>query len=590
MTHGFALTVGADACVRTAPPPVDRPPLVTSAATPNQHLVLYGTLFYRREREAALGVAPGAPDAAFALAAYLRDGAQGLERLEGDFAVAVWDRAAGELTAVRDPLGGYPLYWAQVGGRLTLATALGPVRAALPSSELDPEFVAEYLIAPGSVNELPVPRTAYRGADRLLPGHTLRFRPGDDRPRVTAHRDWAERVRRPAGSTLEEVAAEYREAVRAAVRERAALRPVVHLSGGMDSTLVAVLARDGRPGRPLTTVSLSYDRLPELARERPYLDAARALPGMSGDLVAADDLLDFDAFADAPPHDEPYMGLWRLALDRALVRAAADRGAGIMLTGIGADELLDVFPFHLTEHLCRWRFRAAWREACRWAAGWNCSPWQVLVPFGLAPRWPGAFGSGVTVPEWVRPEFARRYALAERARAAARAVYTAAPTAAQSFMISAVRGRAGDVTRWSLAAPLGMAVGHPFLDTRVLALGLGLPPALAADPGRLKPVLAEAARGLLPEAIRTRPRKGHFNEVYYGGLARNRARLEALIQRTADPVGLFDKPRLLRALAGAALGGTGVRNLHQLNAALALIRWWHVPHDAVDRVATAQPA
>ena len=79
----------------------------------------------------------------------------------------------------------------------------------------------------------------------------------------------------------------------------------------MDSTSVALLAREligaGAAEGPLHTLSLVYERLPQLARERPYIE--KVLQGKQ-DIIAhripADDLLHYDAFAKAPPHDEPY--------------------------------------------------------------------------------------------------------------------------------------------------------------------------------------------------------------------------------------------------------------------------------------------
>jgi asparagine synthase (glutamine-hydrolysing) len=101
-------------------------------------------------------------------------------------------------------------------------------------------------------------------------------------------------------------------------------------------------------------------------------------------------------------------------------------------------------------------------------------------------------------------------------------------------------------------------------------------------------VLGEAMADILPDSIRNRRRKGHFNEVYYLGLARNLKRLEAMIrQAPIDDLGMLDKHVLIRCLQEAALGGAGVRPLHRFNLTLSLLKWlcmqdewWRLPRPA----------
>jgi signal transduction histidine kinase len=94
------------------------------------------------------------------------------------------------------------------------------------------------------------------------------------------------------------------------------------------------------------------------------------------------------------------------------------------------------------------------------------------------------------------------------------------------------------------------------------------------DPTPSKPLLRAAMRGRLPDPIATRSRKGHFNEVYYRGLLRNRDRLEALVRDPAvADLGILDAGALAAAIDRAAVGGLGVQETHPLNLALTLARW-----------------
>jgi asparagine synthase (glutamine-hydrolysing) len=132
----------------------------------------------------------------------------------------------------------------------------------------------------------------------------------------------------------------------------------------------------------------------------------------------------------------------------------------------------------------------------------------------------------------------------------------------------------GDWARWHLAAPRGLTLTHPFRDPRVIAFGLGLPLHLRATPGRRKPVLQEATRGLLPEEIRTRTEKCGFNDVYWIGLAKSLPWLE---ERVADSIlgdmGLIEPDRLIDAMRQAALGVGDVIACEHIDKTLALIAW-----------------
>jgi asparagine synthase (glutamine-hydrolysing) len=89
-----------------------------------------------------------------------------------------------------------------------------------------------------------------------------------------------------------------------------------------------------------------------------------------------------------------------------------------------------------------------------------------------------------------------------------------------------------------------------------------------------KPLLRAAMRDRLPEPILTRRRKGHFNEVYYRGLLRNRDRLVDLLRHPAVAgTGILDAEAVAATLDRAALGALGVPVVHRLNLALTLARW-----------------
>lgn len=592
----------------------ERPSLVTVEQTPHYTAVLMGRLYYRRELVATLD-SPLSRDffepresnaAALALAAYLRFGTDGIARLEGDFALVIWDAKTNRLLAARDPMGGYPLFWTENNGEIAFSTAMRPLLERLPRRSLNLDYVAEFLMLPSSdVQELGCESCAFEGIRRVLAGSVVNICiPGG---RIEQHRfwNWLESIVDPGTDRLEVLSEQFADLLRRAVRERLCGRTAAHLSGGMDSTGVALLARDvmddghGKP--PLHTVSLVYEQLPGLARETPHLEAVlQQQKGIAAHRVAADQLLDFDGFTDPPLHDEPWAGLPWLGTGRALVEAGAQERVTSILTGEGADQIVNVPPFYIVDALRRGRIREAWRDASQFASANTCSVWSILRPFcviSFLPAWARG-GVGVflrrgyanwknqneyTIAPWIRPSFARHHALRSRAIEHLHHLYSFCRPTRLSVALSTITRKNGDWMRWYVAAPQGMMIAHPFLDPRVVCFGLGVLTRFRGEPGRAKPLLAEAMRGLLPDSIRNRRRKGNFNEPYFLGLARNLPQLEALVRHAPiDDLGLFDKDILVECLHQAAQGITsasGARALSRLNLSLAFIQWFSMERE-----------
>jgi asparagine synthase (glutamine-hydrolysing) len=584
MQAGFIVcNLGNQAEFRTIGP---ASPLVTCDVAGPVAVVVMGRLYHTAD---LLGESDAlASDASRALAVYQRCGTSGLARLEGDFALVLWDAKGQHLFVRRDPLGGYPLFQLHQGDELILSTSLRVLMARLGQRTLDEEYLAEYLMLPGwTMPELKSGRCVYTGVERVPAGQLIEH-PGGPQ----AEWDWCEGLAAPATQQLPELAEQFRDLLQRSIRARMRGTTAAHLSGGMDSTSVALLARQ-EAKQPLHTLSLIYDQLPGLSRETPFVEKGL---GDAGNLVVhripADDVLDFDRFVDPPSHEEPCPWLWRMTMETALVEAGAVAGVETILTGHGADNVLDMFPWRISRLLRRGRVLAAWAEAGRWARAANCSAWKYFLPYGLAPLLPASLRIGLgtmlrggyaswqrqtsyTIAPWVRPDFARRLDLRGRALANLRRREGSSGPAGAAAMIESLGDIFNDHARWSLAAPRGIHLAHPFLDSRLIRFCLAVQAHVRLDPGQAKPLLAEAMRGILPEEIRTRRRKGHFNEVYFRGLARNLPLLERLVHNLPselEPV--IDSKVLLDCLRRAAMGGaSALPALDRLNGTLSLLRW-----------------
>jgi asparagine synthase (glutamine-hydrolysing) len=161
-----------------------------------------------------------------------------VERLNGIFAIALWDGRARALHLIRDRFGVKPLYYARASGRLAFASEIRALLAdpSVPR-EVDPVAVDEFM----TFRFVPSPRTALRAVRKLPPATVLTS--GDSGVRET---EYATEVPSPVRTDRAALVREYREAFeRAVVRQMMSDVPIgVMLSGGVDSGAVcAVMAR-----------------------------------------------------------------------------------------------------------------------------------------------------------------------------------------------------------------------------------------------------------------------------------------------------------------------------------------------------------
>lgn len=581
--------------------PSNRRSAVTFMQTENGCAALMGRLHYRDEIALRLsgerGMERRCSDAELAWAAYDRWGIQGIARLEGDFCLVIWDRQRDRLLAARDPLGRFPLFWTRHQGIFAASTAM----ATLPnisSPALNLDFIADYLSQPYmAIQERPFETSVWQGIQRVVPGVILMA----DLHRGVIRRqpcwNWLEHMVEPDSDRVEDIAEDFSVRVRRAVRERLEGITGAHLSGGVDSTSVALVARDclcsGSAPSPLHTFSLTYERMTTLRGETAFIDAALAQPeGIIAHRIAADELLPYDGLLEEPNCDEPFADLLDLARDQVILDKAMSVGVKTLLTGHGGDDVFEVPPFHISELLRAGEFRTAWREASGWSRGFKGDPWHVLYRYGLANLIPVRFRAGLrslvyrgqvdwqhqgdgTIAPWLSRSFVRRYHIYERTLAQLRGLHGACRPVGLSMALAAIQAHVGNARCWALGMPRDIMIAHPLTDVRVLCLGLGVRLRYRQEPGKHKPLFTCAMREILPETIRERRAKNHFNEVHYRGLARNIATLERLIRRSrVAEIGLFDSKILSECLRRASLGDDkSYGGAMRLDLALALVKW-----------------
>jgi asparagine synthase (glutamine-hydrolysing) len=500
-------------------------------------------------------------DTEVVLQAWRRWGPQALSRFRGMFAFAIFDENTGSLNLARDPLGIKPLHYLPRKDGVVWASELKSIVAAL-GDELRADPSA--LIASMLFYWIPPGRCAVRGVEKLPPGSWAEVRP-DGSIQVRSYWSLAEVAAAAEGQSVD-----LREVIEDSVRAHlVADVPVsTFLSGGLDSSIVTVLAQRDHPDIDAYTITFrpqdnKVEAMPDdtiyarkvADRYGITLHEIRADPNMTSMLPTIVDVLD-------EPIGDP-------AAINTLLMCQSARAAGVkvILSGLGADELFGGYRKH---------------QACLAAAGYRKFPRLARHVFegavGFAPvavgnrglryaRWAKRFVTFADLPEV--DAFRRSYSL-----------YDAAEL--KGLVHGDLASHVDDVIREHDEIYLDTSLGDPvnrmcLADSRLFLPGLNLAytdrAAMAAsvevrvpfvDPkvaaaafafgggekihrGTSKLVLKQAAQAWLPREIIRRP-KASFGVPLRAWISRDLASLvdEVLVRGSLVSKGWLDHDSLHR--------------------------------------------
>ena len=432
-------------------------------------------------------------DAALILHAWHAWGELCAARLLGDFAFAIWDGKERTLFCARDRFGVKPFFYAGDPRRLAFSNTVDVLCShAGVSTALDESVIADFLLFAQARDGA---ATAFADVRRLQAGTCMKARAGTVRTWAywSLPEDPAVRPMRD-DECVEVFGGLLREAVSDRLRTR---RVVVHMSGGVDSTAVAAVARTALAARgphELRAHHIAYERL-IADDERHYAALAAAHLSIPLDVMAADGYALHSGDAFAARFAEPYHAPDTAGVFHASLQACA-RGARVLLTGYDGDALLEESPRPYAARLLRERrlARLAWVLAH-----------QARLKRRLWPRSPGRPASTPEFPTWIRPEFERRAELRQRWRE-----YHAPGFGAGSMRPRALHNldyvmRSSWFFEQYDAGVTGLAldVRHPFLDSRLVDFCLGVAPVPWCMGKRL---LRAAMREILPSELLRRPK------------------------------------------------------------------------------------
>lgn len=513
-----------------------------------------------------------------ALAKLLEDkGEAALSEVFGDFAIAAWNPRGQSLLCARDAMGIRPLFVTKNDGTDFAFASLprGLHAGGFATRRLDDvQFARELLNAPSEPE-----RTLFVDIARIVPGHWLRVTAQDRKGGAHWRLDpaLAGSLRCGPQEAAEALRAELERAVHCRLPERGPV--AAHLSGGLDSSAISVLAarRLRGQGRDL----LAYSFLSSQAGtedERPFVEAVlRQEQGMDWTPIVVEDWAAFFL----PEMDGDHL----FPLDEANpdIRVCADagrRGARMLLSGWGGDEGA---TFNgrgaLAEALLRgrWRYLADEMRAIGRERGFSQGAvakgelLHYLLPQGI---WAGLKrllkrgGRIAAISETLlRPEFAGQ----------AREMFATGPDAARNrwrMLTSPHLPRRAE--QWALmGARHGLAVGFPMLDRRVVELAVALPSGVFQRGGWRRRVFRDAMSGVLPDEIRWRHGKIMPMEEIAAMLIEHRPKLSVAfgeLRGHAAVARILAPEKIERMLAGEIGDGEAMALMRVFKAAFFLRR------------------
>jgi asparagine synthase (glutamine-hydrolysing) len=309
-------------------------------------LVYNGELYNYKELRADLR-ARGArfvtdSDTEVVLEAWRAWGPGALPRFRGMFAFALADKQAGDLVLARDPLGIKPLYYLPRGRGLVFASELKALMAALGTElRIDPGAMVASML----YYWVPDQRCAIEGVQKLPPGSWARILP-DGSFSVQHYWRIADVALEAAAGPAADLGAVIKESVTAHLVSDVPVSSF--LSGGLDSSIVTVLAHQAGQGIDAYTITFRPEdqRLEAMPDDAIY---ARKVASQFGiDLheieIAPDIVSLLPRMVDIL--DEP-IGDPAAINTLLMCEAARERGVKVILSGMGADELFGGYRKHL---------------------------------------------------------------------------------------------------------------------------------------------------------------------------------------------------------------------------------------------------
>jgi asparagine synthase (glutamine-hydrolysing) len=466
-------------------------------------------------------------DAELVLRAYETWGSDCLARLDGDFALVIWDVRRQTAFCARDRMGGKPLNYHWNGRTLAFASEVHAL-LALPwvPQELNEGIVAEYLANEWYSRD----ETFWTGVLRLVAAHQMVVTA--DGRQTTQY--WQPELHSTgAAQGDEEYVEEYRDLLTDIVRRMSrSHRPIAcEVSGGLDSSAVLAVAERLRRGTRLLAPGIQAYTLDFRgegeADELEYVRAVREYLRLDVRAVAPTSRT-VSWYQEQALRSREFPGYPNGEMSSGLRECAGDQGCRVLLSGGGGDQWLSGSRSYYAEALAsrRWSELArALRQDAEEVGAKDALHWLLMD--GVAPLLPRSvrrlgktllgpwIGRGYDRRKWLSPAMLGRIEQrAERHRiASAPFVARAGQRGLLAALTDAFTVTAAEMEERQ-AARAGVEVRQPFWSARMAQFALSVPARLMLSGRTNKLLHRRAMAGYLPESVLSRTTKADFTVVF----------------------------------------------------------------------------
>jgi len=522
------------------------------------------------------------------LRSYERWGLGALARLNGMFAIAIWDRRSGLFHLVRDRMGVKPVYYADTPRGIVFGSEIKAILASgLVEREVNGRALWDYL----TFRYVPGPDTIWKGIFSVPPGARLTV--SLDSGRTEIQRWWSLQFEDPASPVDDgEYETQFERLFEDAVqlRMQADVPVGITLSGGLDSSAVVAAAREHTVD--LKTFSVAFEDSAG-DNELPY--ARQVAKAFSTDhheiVIGQSDFMDFLPTM-VEWTDQPLADLASVPLH--YVCQLAGQQVKVVLSGEGSDEILAGYSFERWARkwdeadaaraaLPSWLPRAALAllakvsaplRGLREAAALTCDQRDAVEPITMTNYWSSAEKQALFRDGGSWPDSLDRVRKQIAAFGDVPPLNQALGSYCQDWLVEDLLMKAD---RMSMGNSVELRT--PFLDYRLVEWAARLPARLKAGPNpdgsyRSKEILRRYARGRLPDEIIERPKKGFPVPVYewLSGDLSTFAR-ETLTSGNSRIQNWFDRSALSRVVESGVARNAGMKERHRLWNLLVLEIW-----------------
>jgi asparagine synthase (glutamine-hydrolysing) len=483
-------------------------------------LVFNGEFFnfkpYRQQLESAGIQFRSESDTEVLLHLLIREGSSCIEKINGFFAFAFYDRETGKIIIARDRYGEKPLVWMQDDDGLCFASEMKALLAYSFEKTLDHTSLLHYL----HLNYIPAPHSIFEQVQKLEPGHFMEI--SGNVVRTECWYAMPEKISQPV-PTYTEAQKTLREKMEQAV-ERRMISDVPlgsFLSGGIDSSVVTALA--SRHTKNLNTFSIGYGDEP-LFDETRYAQLVASKYGTNHTVFSLRNKDLFDHLHGMLEYiDEPFADSSALAVN--ILCKETRKYATVALSGDGADELFGGYRKHEGE----WNLRNGGIKASvvgMLGPVWDALPASRNSASGNLIRKLRKFSKGLKTNSSERYWNWCGYADESYLKAISAFSSNVQENSARKKYLTRFIGRTGDMNEMLLndmhlvlpgdmlvkvdlmSMANGLEVRSPFLDYEVVDFAAGLPADYKISGLGRKRIVQDAFRTILPEELYNRPKQG----------------------------------------------------------------------------------